>query len=490
MRIQDVLKVELEKALVELHGHCRLEICEGDKVVDSLEFDNNVTPLIYNSINRGNFYNQIPTSAMLPLIKWLLGVVLIDKNGDPATMSIPSDANIIACANNASGSDSTDLRRGNFNQESSSVILGADNRVIGYKFVWYWSDTRGNTGEDQYIKAVCLTRPGLALSRYGDELPPDTNLSEVLNTFTVSEALASCQIIDYGGETAYNVSISSGNVVVKKYQLDTKQFHIFGLYNSSNVFDVTKLIAEETLTPTIAIARPTDYTKMSISFIGGKLHLITWNGQTVLDHEIDVSDDDSTEWTITTTSHTFVLGTGVNVKDAAHYHTHVSKDIVLYSYDSDNDKFYLILVGSDNKFYSCDLSNDANITQLTGATLANSNGVFISLSNGDWIKYSWGQDNVTFLSVNYFHNGKVYLGREAYNAPAGWGCKYRAVNNTGYGTVLYSMPHNGRYGNDHYMALGIPCGSISTVWNINDDDHYKLAGMTMRVIYEVREQII
>lgn len=489
MKTTDTFKVELEKALTEFHGHCRLEILEGDEVVDSLEFDNTVTPWVYNAINKGNFYNQFPTSAMLPLLKWFNGVVLLDKNGDATKMSIPHDANIIACANSGSGSDSTDLRRGNFNNESSSVILDTDNRIIGYKFVWYWSDTRGNTGEDQYIKAVCLTRSNLALSRYGDTMPPDTTLSEHINNFTCTETLAGCQIIDYGGETAYRLSITSGNIVVKKYQIDTTQFHLYGVYNNSSAFDVTKLIAEETLTPTVPIAAPTSMTLTSVSYIGGLLHVLTWSGQVLIDHAIDASDEDSTNWTIASTSHTYTnLGAGISIKESVQ--NRLAKDAILYCYNSADDEYYLTLVGSDNKFYTCSLSNDADVSGLTGASLANSNGVFVSLSNGDWIKYSFGEDNVSYISVNYYHNGKVYLAREPYNAPAGWGCKYLAVHNTGYGTLLYSLFANGRYAGEHYIGIDMPCGSVSTVWNINDDDHYKQAGMTMRVIYEVREQLI
>lgn len=487
MKARDTLKGELEKAITELHGHCRLEIMKGDEVVDSLEFDNTVTPWVYNAINKGNFFNQIPTSSMLPLLQWFNGVVLLDKNGDATKMSIPHDANIIACANGGSGSDSTDLRRGNFNNESSSVILDTDNRIIGYKFVWYWSDTRGNTGEDQYIKAVCLTRPNLALSRYGDTTPPDTLLGEHILTFTATETLTACQIIDYGGETAYRVDVSSGNIVVKKYQIDTKQFHLFGIYNSSNQFDVTKLIAEETLTPTVPIVAPTDKAKMSVSYIGGYLHFLTWSGQGLIDHAIDASDPDSTNWTITSTSHTFTnLGVGINIADAAQ--SYIGKDTILYSYDSDNSIYYLTLVGSDNKFYTCDLSNDANVSQLTGASLTNNNGVFVSLSNGDWIKYWWALEG-SALAVNYYHNGKVYIGREPYMSTQGWRSGYTAVNNTGYGTLIFTMHKNGRYNTDYMIGLDLPCGSVSTVWNINDDDHYKQAGMTMRVIYEVREQI-
>lgn len=488
MKTRDTLKAELVKAMTELHGHCRLEILKGDEVFDSLEFDNTVTPWVDNAINKGNFYNQIPTSAMLPLLKWFNGVVLLDKNGDATKMSIPHDANIIACANNASGSDSTDLRRGNYNNESSSVILDTDNRIIGYKFVWYWSDTRGNTGEGQHIKAVCLTRPNLALSRYGDTVPPDTLLNDYIATITTTSALSGCQIINYGGEEAYRVDISSGNIVVKKYQLDTKQFHLFGIYNSSNQFDVTKLIAEETLTPTVPIVSPTDLTLKSVSFIGGSLHVLTWSGQNLIDHTIDASDPDSTNWTISSTSHSFNLGAGINIKGSAQ--SRVSKDTILYSYDSVNDNYYLTLVGTDNKFYTCDLSNDANITQLPGASLAHSNGVFVSLSNGSWIKYSYNQDNVSYLSVNYYHNGTVYMARDSYVSPGGWGNRYIAVNNTGYGTLIFSMYMVGRYNDENYIGVGFPCGSVSTVWNINDDDHYKQAGMTMRVIYEVREQII
>jgi hypothetical protein len=486
MKFTDTLELEFEKALRQLKGVCRLEFIENGEVVDFLEYSNNVTPLIYNSINKGNFLNQIPTSAMLPLIKWFYGIMLIDKNGDATKMSIPHDAEVIACANNASGSESTDLRRGNYNQESSSAIVDENGRIIGFKFVWYWSDTRGNCSIDQKIKAVCLTRGATAIARYGDTLPDDTMLTSLFNTFTVTDRLARCQIIDYANGDAYRLSFDSNNIKVEKYQLATEEFGIDGVYNSSNEFDLTGKIGEATLTPTIAITA--NYTRSSVSFKNGKLHVMTWSGQNLTHHEINVSGAPN-DWTITSTAHTFSLGSGVTIKEGNANNANIAKDLLLLTYESST--YYLTILGSNSKFYKCDLSNDANIVELPGASFGVSldyNGVFVELSNGDWIKYTWGQDNVNFLTCNYYHNGKVYLAKDNYNAPAGWGCKTLAVNDTGDGVLLFSMPNNGRYGNNHYMALAIAVGSIATVWNINDDDHAKHAGMSMRVVYEIKEQ--
>lgn len=490
MIIKDKVDPRLEKVLKELHGRCRLELLEGDTVVDSIEFDNTVTPFVSEAINKGNFMNQMPTSVMFQLKKWFYGVQLLSKNGDATKLSIPNDADVIAVADNASGSESTDLRRGNFNQESSSVLIDENNKVVGYKFVWYWSDTRGNCGEDQKIKAVCLTRGPLAIARYGDTMPDGSEyLTSIFNTITIAPTLAQCQIIDYDGETAYRIDIVNGNIKVEKFQLDTFEFSVEGVFNSSNQFDVTAKIAEETLIPTVAIASPTNKQRASVSFKRGKLHVFTWANQALIDHEIDTSDADPSEWTINSTGHTFSLGTGVNIKDvgsANRVTDLMGKDAVLLTFE--NNTSYLTLVGTDNKFYKCNLTNDADIINLNG-TLADTsyNGFFVELDNGDWIKYPYGHDNVTYLSVNYYHAGVVYVGKEYYNAPSGWGYRALAINNTGHGVVLYSMPNNGRNGDVYYMALGFPAGSISTVWNIDDDTHIKSAGMTMRVIYEITE---
>lgn len=484
MQIRDNANpVQLRRKIPQYAGECTLEFLEGDKVVDSITFHNDPTDWIETAINEGDFLNLIPTNKMFPYLKWLLGVVLLDKNGDPTHFEIPGDANIIACANNVSGSDSTDLRRGNYNAEASSVIEDESGRIIGFESVWYWPDTRGNCGIDQKIKAVCLTRPNLAIARYGDSIPPDTVLNEILATTEVSVTLSDCQIIDYYGETAYKIAVASGKISVYKYQLDTWQYHIQGIYNSSSAYDVTKLLGTAELTPSIAIA--TNVAKTSVSYIGGKLHVLAWNGQTLVDHEIDTSDDDPDNWTISSTSHSFNLGTGVSIKDSDN--NYIAKDTILYGYDDDNDEYYLVMVGSDNKFYRCNLSNDADIVQLPGASLANSNGPMVSFGNGDWIKFSYGQDNVEYISVNYYHNGTVYLARDTYNSPAGWGTKYIAVNNTGRGTLIFSLTRNGRYNANHYITLAAPVANVATVWNISDDTRIKTNSKTMRVKYRVTE---
>lgn len=475
--------MSLRKNLKKYIGECTLEFLENGEVVDSITFHNDPTGWINTAVNEGNFFNLMPTNKIIPYLKWLLGVVLLDKNGDPTHFTIPGDANIIACANNVSGSDSTDLRRGSYNPEASSVIEDESGRIIGFESVWNWSDTRGNCGADQKIKAVCLTRPALAIARYGDSMPPDTVMNEILSTVTVALTLADCQIIDFGGETSYRVDISSGKIVVKKYQVDTWRYHIQGVYDSNGAYDVTKLLGQAELTPSIAISN--DVTKASVSFIGNKLHVVAWNGQTLVDHAIDASADDPDNWTITSTSHSFNLGSGVSIK--ASDGGFLTKDVVLYSYDEDNDYYFVTLVGTNNKFYKCSLSNDADITELPGASLANSNGPMVQFGNGDWIKWSWGQDNVTFMSCNYCHAGTVYLARDTYNAPAGWGAKFIAVNNTGRGTLLISQTRNGRYGNDHYMTLALPIAHVATVWNISDDTKIKTNSKTMRVKYRITE---
>lgn len=484
MKAKDSFTVEKVKELKKLHGHCRLELLdESGKVIKSQEHDNAVTPWIANAINKGNFFDSIPSEKEFPLANWFSGVMLLSKNGDATQYMIPSDARVIACANNASGSDSTDLRRGNYNPDSSSVLLDDDGRVNGYKFVWYWSDTRGNCIADEYIKAVCLTRPTLAIARYGDTTPDDTTLSELLARYDVAEALAKCQIIDYEGECAFFVDVSNGKIIVKQYQLDTKQYHIMGVFNSDGVYDITREIADEEITPQTAISN-FNYGRASVSYYNGIIHLLEWqnNSTTIVDHAIDPSD-----WSETSTSYTYAFDTGINIKNASASTLMISKDVILYTTG------YLWVKGTDNDFYKCSLTNVANVTKYDSVSTDDSNGVFVELPNGDWIKYSFAEDNVARVSCDYYHNDTVYGAYDVYDALYGYGEKFRAVNMTGYGTMIASSPHSGRYGAKNYISLYVPIGHVATVWNDTDgggsaDQWQKTAGLTMRVIYEITEE--
>lgn len=464
-------------SLVKLHGKCTLEFIDEGEVVDSLSFDNTMTAFVDAVINKGNFFNTIPSNKLFPLLKFFQGVQLLSKNGDAAQMTIPGDARVVACANNASGSDSTDLRRGNYNIDASSVLLDDEGRINGYKFVWYWPDTRGNNLDDEAIKAVCLTRAALAIARYESSLPPDGNITEVLNTFEATETLSSCQLIDYENECAYWLTVASQAVTIKKYQLDTKRFHIMGVFDSDGAYDVTKLLAQKTISATVA-----DLHKASVSLVSGHVHLVTWNGTSLVDTDIDASDADPDNWTEISTNHSYSLGSGVSIA-SADTSNYLYKDIALY------DSGYIWFVTSDNKIIKANLSNDADLTQYDMAvTTYSNNGPFVALPNGDWIKYGYGEDNVSNIHINFFHNGVVYAALDNYISPAGYGYKYRAINYTGNGTMIVSMPNSGRYNNTYYMAVLIPPDHVSTVWNINDNDHRKTLGLTMRVVYEITEE--
>ena len=399
-------------------------------------------------------------------------------------MTIPSDADVIACAGDSSYNVSNDdLRRGTFNVDSSGPVIGAGGRVTGYKFVWNWVDTRGNSPDASTpFKAVCLTRPKLAVARPDALTVYDQHVDEVFATFATTERLAKCQLIDYDGECAYNITYANSKIVVKKYQLDTKQFHMTGIYNSSNVFDVTAQIGDDhEITPDTA---PTDYNvqRASVSLVGGKIHFITWKNTTIIDNVIDPDDD----YSITSHSYTYDLGSGITIRTLDTGNQMIAKDGVLLT--SAGTDFWL--VGSDNKFYKCNLSNVADVSDgypMIANNYAN-NGVFAELPNGDWIKYSFRQDNVTAgITVNYYHNDFVYGAKCTYNSPAGYGVSIYGVNVTPYGTALYSMPHSGRYYNEYYMTLNTLEGYVSTVWNIADDDYIKTAGMDMRCVYILTE---
>ena len=470
--------IVLDRKLPEFENICTLQFLEGDKVVDEITHKNTVTGFAAGLINQGNFYNSIPTNKMFPIApNFDSGVMLIDKNGDATKLMIPGDANVIACANNVSGSDSTDLRRGNYNPDSSGPIIGENGRVIGYKNVWYWPDTRGNCAVDQKIKAVVLTRPTLAIARYSDSMPPDTTLSELLIRIETTSTLATCQIIDYENNCAFNISVSSGKIVIKQYQLDTDQYHVVGVYNSSGVYDVTRLITTQTITPQTAITN-FDANRASVSYKNGILHLLEWqnNSSTVIDHAIDISD-----WSETSTSYTYSLGTGVYIKPISQSDKIICKDVILYT------STHLWLVGTDNNFYKCSLAQVADVTEYDSVYNNTSyiNGVFEELPNGDWVKFAYGQDNVARKSANYYHNGEVYGAYDVYDSWYGYGDRLRAVNQTGYGTAIHSYQRD----NNWYLSIYAPVNHISTVWNIDDDDHEKNAGLTMRCVYEIRERV-
>ena len=477
MKAKDSFTVEKVKELKKIHGKCRLELLDNGKVIKSVEHDNTITPWIANAINKGNFFDSIPSDKEFPLTNWFSGVMLLSKNGDATQYMIPSDARVIACANNASGSDSTDLRRGNYNQDSSSVLLDDDGRVNGYKYVWYWSDTRGNCVADEYIKAVCLTRPDLAIARYNtDSTPSDGYMNESLVTIDVSETLANCQLIDYDNETAYAVSVAGTAVVtIEEYQLDTKQFHVCGVYNSDGVMDVTKNL--KTIISTLSGNTFTN-ANTSVSLYNGNIVVFTWSGTTLKKYVIDPSDGSSTSSTAT-----FDLGSGVTIANGNSLA--LKKDMILY------DGTYVWLMGSDMNIYKCEFDTPANVTQLTAPATLTSNGCFIDLPNGDWIKLDFANED-NHAPALYYHNNTLYA-TQAQNETVSWGYKCSAVNVTPYGTVLYSLPKSGRYGTDYKMQVGVAYGYVATVWNDTDgggtaDQWQKTAGLTMRVIYEITEE--
>ena len=491
MIYHDSFKASKTHELKRLHGKCRLELLDNGKVIKSIEHDNTVTPWVSNAINKGNFFDTIPNNKEFPLTNWFSGVMLLSKQGDATQSMIPTDARVIACANNVSGSDSTDLRRGNYNQDSSSVLLDDDGRVNGYKFVWYWSDTRGNCIADEYIKAVCLTRPTLAVGRYEDSMPPDGALNELLATLTVGETLASCQIIDYENECAYAVSFANSKFVVRKYQLDTKQFHICGVFNSSNVFDVTRMIAErDDLTPSPALSS-IDSRWCSLSFLNGVIHVVTWtNGTTnLVDYAIDVTDADSDNWTITGTSHTYSLDTNVTImENEPHNYQPIGKDFVLHTGS------YIYLLGTDNKIYKCSTSSDADVTDYACPTDFNKPDMFSATRSGCWIKYAngdvqkftvTGENGSTTPRSMLYHNSEYKACLT--NFPTDMSLV--GVNETGYGTMLLTDRANGQ----NRIHVYAPYGYIATVWNDTDgggsaDQWQKTAGLTMRVIYEITEE--
>lgn len=484
MNIKDNIKpVELNRE-IKLHGHCVLEAYKDGKLAWREEHDNTVTPYAENLINKGNFFNTIPTNKILPLFKMFSGVQLLSKTGDATKMTIPADADVIACAGDSSYNVSNDdLRRGTFNVDSSEPILGAGGRITGYKFVWNWVDTRGNSPDASTpFKAVCLTRPKLAVARPDALTVYDQHVDEVLATLATTERLAKCQIIDYENGRAFWVRYSSSKILIDEYQLNTKQFGIVGVYNSSGVYDVTAQVGEtHEITPDTA---PNDYNvqRASVSFVGGKIHFITYKNTTIIDNVIDPADD----YSVTSTTYTYDLGTGITIRTLDTGNSGIPKDGVLLT----SDGAYFWLVGSDSKFYKCNLSNVADVSDgypMVANNYAN-NGVFAELPNGDWIKFSFRQDNVTAgITVNYYHNDFVYGAKCTYNAPAGYGVSIYGVNVTPYGTALYSMPYSGRYAGEYYLTLNTLAGYVSTVWNIAEDDRIKTAGMDMRCIYTLTE---
>ena len=482
MNIKDNIKpVELNRE-IKLHGHCVLEAYKDGKLAWREEHDNTVTPYAENLINKGNFLNSIPTNKILPLFKMFSGVQLLSKTGDATKQTIPADADVIACAGDSSYNVSNDdLRRGTFNVDSSEPILGAGGRITGYKFVWNWVDTRGNSPDASTpFKAVCLTRPALAVARYDENNRYYQLIEEALKTaFSTTARLAKCQLIDYENGRAFWVRYSSSKILVDEYQLNTKQFGILGIYNSSGVYDVTAQVGDtHEITPDTA---PNDYhiTRASVSFVGGKIHFITWKNSTIIDNVIDPADD----YSVTSTTYTYDLGTGVTIRalDTGEYN--IPKDGVLLT----SDGAYFWLVGSNSKFYKCNLSNVADVSNPYNMAGTTSNGVFAELPNGDWVKYSFSSEDTSGIPVNFYHNDIVYAASVPYDMPAGWGYRVHAINVNAYGTALLSLPYSGRYINDPYMSVHTFTHYVSTVWNIAEDDRIKTAGMDMRCIYTLTE---
>ncbi len=482
MKIYDSMKPIVRSIdIPKLYNTCILEAYKDGELVWREEHHNTTTDFPKNVINKGNFFDSIPNNKLFPLDKFFAGIQLISKQGDATRMTIPSDAEIYACAGDASMNvDNNDLRRGIYNVDSSEPLYGANGRIIGYKHVWNWLDTRGNCPDNLHpFKAVCLTRSVLAVARYDESTAYNNVLDEILATISTTERLAKCQLIDYENECAYFIWYSNSKITVEKYQLDTKQFHVQGVFNDGSCDVTTQIGTTVQITPDTAIS---DFSndRSSVSLVNGNIHFLTWNNTTIVDNIIDTSD-----YSVTSNTYTFDLGSGITIRTLDTLG--IVKDGLLVSGG------YIWLIGSDNKFYKCNMANVSDVSEPYPMVANNggNNGVFAELPNGDWIKYSYGQDNVTDgITVNFYHNGKVYGAKCSYNAPRGWGMNPRAVNVTPYGTILVSLPYAGRYGSEHFISIDVLTHYVSTVWNITDDDHYKTAGMDMRCIYIISEEEI
>lgn len=444
---------------MNIEGQTRLELLRDGKVVKRIEKHNTITGWVGDALSSGNFFNQVQASKIYPLSQWFSGCLLTSGENNAELSMLAGNVDIIAQAGNDAYSGAY-TKRGTFNTTESGS--GVNNGKCFIRNVWDWATSQGNGT----ISSICLTRGELGKvemntnSVLADNAPVFESIG---GSFTISETLRRCQIIDYDNEKAYKVTYSSGTITITEYALiNTKRIHLFG-----GLLDVLGTGTEHTISQELtgfsyrAYSLHYDATNGTISLFG-----VTNGGANLYEYEIDISD-----WTCTATTHTY---NGANFTEGISYENYLKLDKfpVIGNY---------IYCFSDNasKISKCNLSS-TDIQQsnnplytIYGSYAIDENwvsGVSLVYPNGDWLKLDGRNTNYTL----YYHNGVYY----AVKGITGSLQRYSLVLTTG-GTVLSVVDDT------NASQLLAPFPYVSTVNNISAVT--KEASMTMKLTYTITE---
>lgn len=449
---------DIGKKISEFHGHTRLDLLRDGKVVHRVEKSNTITGWIGDALSAGNFFNQISANKIYPLSQWFGGCLLTEGTNDATTSYIASNADITAQAGDG-GYSGSNSKIGTFNALESGSGIDANGKCY-IRNVWDWGTSSGNG----IIDSVCLTRGSLGYTEMNEStaLADDKPAFEELSsTFTISEDLRKCQVIDYDGQKAFNIDYSSGTITIIEYELiNSKVIHLYG-----NLLDVIESGTAHTISQTL---QSFSYQAYSIHYdaSNGIISLFGVNGSDLYQYDIDIST-----WTVTATTHTY---SGANFTQGIGYEDYLR-----------TDKFPVVgnyiycFSDSAAKISCCDLTS-SSITQennplydIYGGSTIDRNwisGVSVIYPNGDWLKI----DGRSTTYALYFHNGKYY----AVKGLTGSLNRYALVLTTG-GTILSVVNAS------NASQLFAPFGAIATVNNITQVE--KQASLTMKLTYTITE---
>lgn len=451
---------DLGKKTTSLHGHTQLDLLRDGKVVHRVERDNTITGWIGDALSAGNFFNQIAADRIYPLSQWFGGCLLTSGENNAELSMLAGDVDIIAQAGDDEYSQ-LNPKRGTYNVRESGVGISNEGNCW-IRNVWDWQTSQGNGT----LSSICLTRGALGKVEMNTntELADNAPIFESIGgSFTISETLRKCQIIDYANEKAYKVTYSSGTITIMEYALiNTKRIHLFG-----GLLDVLGTGTEHTISQELtsfsyqAYSLHYDATDGTISLFG-----VTNGGANLYEYEIDISD-----WTCTATTHTY---NGANFTQGTGYEDYLKLD----KFPVIGDYIYCFS-DSASKISACNLTSSsiqqtANpLYSIYGGSIIDTNwvsGVSLVYPNGDWIK----MDGRSTTHTLYYHNGVYY----AVKGLTGSLSRYSLVLTTG-GTVLSVVDTNSA------SQLLAPFPFVSTVNNITAVE--KQASMTMKLTYTITE---
>lgn len=465
-----------DRAIPKFKGRTILEEFDMDtgEVKNKLEKDNAFTGYVYGVLGRGNYNGLISISSLLPIRdKMLGGIICTNEENDVDEMMIASDAEITACAGNDAYTSQGSTPRGSFSAENSGHF--EDEIGSGYQNCFMWTDRQGfeNGG---VIKSVGLTKPhiGAAPSNItdGSSLPDLANFVDVhfSTGTTVSDTFKALTYIDFDNSRGYRVTYDgtsgSEKVSVKVYEFNGDVYHLedtslgVGRELTDEEFDVSVVLNKAAFC--YGFERKT-----------GHLHIINFTANS---GSVDILDLDITNKTGTKTAHTFPDVQIVNPNLNHSYGGYSNYGMFI------SDGYFYCLSHSNSKIMKCDLSNDANVIDVTNP-LNSFLGPAVVLENGDimWvINYDGNTRGI------WFHNGTWRI--FCISGPSGYGQRYMKFFINKYGLIMAFKGANHQIGSMNFLAI-FPY--LSTVNNLVDEEHpsgfVRTPGLGLKITYKVYE---